>query len=83
MSCSFANTFELKVKKGNNTSILGNGDRVLIDGHMKVHAKIQQYQSQINCLVSKLSNGIELILGNNRLVQHIACLDFQYECCVV
>jgi hypothetical protein len=38
----FAKTFMLKVKRGSNTLVLGNGDEVPTDGHIKVHVKIQQ-----------------------------------------
>jgi hypothetical protein len=79
----FPKTFGLKVKRGSNTLILGNGDEVPMDGHIKVHVKIQQYQSQITCLVAKLSEGINLILGNDWLVQHKARLDFESKCCVL
>ena len=52
MSFVGATTFGLKVKKGNYTLVLGNGDQVPTDEHNKSHVKIQQYHSQINCLVS-------------------------------
>jgi hypothetical protein len=45
VSSGFAKTFGLKVKMGSNTLVLGNGDEVPTDGHIKVHVKIQQYQS--------------------------------------
>jgi hypothetical protein len=83
VSSSFAKTFGLKVKIGSNTLVLGNGDEVPTDRHIKVHVKIQRYQSQIICLVAKLSEGIDLILGNNWLVQHKARLDFESKCCVL
>ena len=79
----FAKTFRLKVKKGNNTLVLGNGDEVQMDGKIEVHVKIQQYQSQITCIVANLSEGIDLILRNDWLVQHKARLDFASECCVL
>ena len=82
VSYVFTNTFGLRVKNGSNTLVLGNGDEVPTDGHIKVHVKIQQYQSQITCLVAKLSDGVDLILGNNWLVQHKARLDFESKCCV-
>ena len=82
VSYAFGNTFELRVKKGSNVLVLGNGDQVPMDGHIKVHVRIQEYHSQISCLVSKLNDFNDLILGNDRLVQHKACLDFQFECCV-
>jgi hypothetical protein len=83
VSFGFAKTFGLKVKNGSKTLVLGNGDEVPTDGHIKVHVKIQQYQSQITCMVAKLSEGIHLILGNDWLVQHNARLDFESKCCVL
>lgn len=62
--------------------VLGNGDQVPMDAHIKVHVKIQEYHSQISCLVSKLNFDNDLILGNDWPVRHKACLDFQFECCV-
>ena len=58
---AFANTLGLK---GSNTLVLGNGDEVPMDKHIKLHVKIQQYHSQDNCLLFKLSDNIDLILGN-------------------
>ena len=78
----FTNTFGLKAKNGSNTLVLGNGDEVLTNGHIEVHVKIQQYQSQITCLVAKLSDGVDLILGNDWLVQHKAYMDFESKCCM-
>ena len=75
-------TFRLKVENGSITLVLGNGDKVPIYMLTKIHVKIQQYHSQSICLVCKLSDGVNLILGNNYLVQHKACLEFQIECCV-
>ena len=65
VSSSFAKTFGLKVKNGSNTPVLGNGDEVQTDGNIKIHVRIQQYQSQITFLVAKLGEGIDLILGND------------------
>ena len=80
VSSIFANTFGLGVKNGSNTLVLGNGDEVPTNGHIKVHVKIQQYHSQITCLVAKLSDGVDLILGNDWLVQHKVHLDFESKC---
>jgi hypothetical protein len=76
VSYAFANTFKLKVKKGNNAMVSGNGDQVPMDNHIKVHVRIQEFHSQINCLVSKLNDVNDLILGNDWLVEHKACLNF-------
>ena len=62
--------------------VLGNGNQVPMDMHIEVHVKIQYYHSQFHCFDSKLRDDIDLILGNDRLVQHKPHLDFQYECCI-
>ena len=67
MNYAFANTFRLKVKKGSNTFVLGNGNKVPTIGHIKVHVKIQQYQSQTYCLFSKLTNSIDMTSCNYRI----------------
>lgn len=76
MSFSFASTFQLKFKKDNSTLVLGNGDRIPIGSHIKVHVKRQQYQSRSNCFVSKLSDGNDMMLGNDWLVEYKAHLIF-------
>ena len=70
------------MNKGSNTLVLGNGDEVFTDGHITVHIKIQQYHSQIICLVAKLNDGVDLILGNDWLVQHKARMDFESKSCM-
>jgi hypothetical protein len=69
-------------KRGNNTLILGNDDQVPMNGEIEVQFKIQQYHSQFNCIISKLSDAINMILGNDWLVQYKVQLSFQYECCM-
>ena len=54
-----------------------------MDGNIKIHVRKQQYQIQITCLAAKFSEGIDLILSNDWLVQHKARLDFAFECYVL
>ena len=60
----YATGIGLNVAKSNGLVMLGNGLEVKLEGTINVHVKIQQYQSQISCLVTKLSNGFDLILRN-------------------
>ena len=83
VNSGFAKTCGLDVKKSSITLVLGNDVEVPTNGHIKVHIEIQQYQSQIICMVAKLNEGIDLILGNDWLVQHKARLDFESKCCVL
>ena len=46
---AFNNTFKLKVKKDGTTLVLGNDNQVPIDGHIKVHVKIN------NTIVKKIA----------------------------
>ena len=50
LSDALANTSRLKVKKDNNTFVLGNGDQVPLDMHIAIHVKIQQLHNQTNAL---------------------------------
>lgn len=79
VNSTFADTFGWK---GDNTLVLGNGDHISMEGHIEFCIKIQQYHSQSNCLVSKLSDGINMILANGWLVQQNAQWDFQSIWCV-
>jgi len=76
VDCNFPNTFKLKIKKGSNILVPGNGIQIPTDVCIKAHVKIQQYHSEINYLIFKLSEDIDLILGNNWLIQLKTHLDF-------
>ena len=47
----------LHVKENNGKVVLGNGLEVEMKT-VNVHVKIKQYQSQVSCLVIKLSNDL-------------------------
>ena len=47
---AFGGKFMLKVKKDGNTLVLGNGNQVPTDMHIRVHVKIQQYHCPKNAL---------------------------------
>jgi hypothetical protein len=53
------------VLKDNGKVILENGLESELEGNSKVHIKIQQYQSQVSYLVTKLHDGFDLILGDD------------------
>ena len=68
--------------KGNNDKVmLGNGLEVEVEETVNVHVKIQQYQSQVSSLVIKLSDGFDLILGDNLLNKHRAHIDYDSKAC--
>jgi hypothetical protein len=48
-----------------------------------VHVKIQQYQSQVSCLVTKLTDGFDLILGDNWLNKHTTHIDYDSKACIL
>jgi hypothetical protein len=47
---AFGNTFMLKVKKDGNTLVLGNGNQVPTDMHIKVHVRYNNTIVQKNAL---------------------------------
>ena len=63
--------------------VLGNGLEVDLEGIVNVHVKIQQYQYQVFCLVIKLSDSFDLILGDNRLNKHEAHIDYYSKACIL
>ena len=63
--------------------MLENGLEVKLEGTINVHVKIQQYQSQISCLVMKLSDGFYLILEDEWLEKHKAHIDLESKACVL
>jgi hypothetical protein len=48
-----------------------------------VHSKIQQYQSQVSCLVTKLHDGFGLILGDDRLSKNKVHLNYESKSCIL
>ena len=64
LNSSYATRIGLYIAKSNGLVMLENGLEVKLEGTINVHVKIQQYKSQISCLVTKLSNGFDLILGD-------------------
>ena len=64
LNSSYATRISLNVAKNNGLVMLGNGLEVELEGTINVYVKIRQYQSQISCLVTKLNDGLDLILGD-------------------
>jgi hypothetical protein len=81
LNSSYARRIGLHVKEDNRKVVLGNGLEVELEKSVNVHVKIQQYQFQVSCLVTKLSDGFNLILGNNWLNKHRAHIDFTLKAC--
>ena len=63
--------------------VLGNELEVEMKGTVNVHVKIQQYQSQVYCLVIKSSDGFDLILRDNWLNKHRAHIDCYSKACIL
>ena len=83
MNPSYSRRIGLHVEKDNGEVVLGNGLEVELEGSVNVHVKIQQYQSQVSCLVTKLSDGFDLILGDNWLNKHRAYIDYDSKDCIL
>jgi hypothetical protein len=65
LNSTYAKRIGLHVLKDNGKVILENGLESELEGNSKVHIKIQQYQSQVSYLVTKLHDGFDLILGDD------------------
>lgn len=83
LNSSYARRIGLHVEEDNGKVVLGNGLEVELEGSVNVHVKIQQYQSQVSCLVTKLSDGFDLILGDNWLNKHRAYIDYDSKACIL
>ncbi len=83
LSSSYVKRIGLHMKENNGKVVLGNGLEVDMEGTVNVHVKIQQYQSQVSCLVIKLSDGFDLILGDNWLNKHRAHIDYDSKACIL
>ena len=53
LNSSYATHINLNVLKSNDLVMLGNGLEVELEGTINVQVKIQQYQCQISCLITK------------------------------
>jgi hypothetical protein len=65
LSSSYVKRIGLHLKQNNGKIVLENGVEVDKEGTVNMHVKNQKYQSQVSCLVIKLSDGFDLILGDN------------------
>ena len=74
LNSSYVKRTGLHVLENNGKVVLENELEVEMEGTVNVHVKIQQYHSQVSCLVIKLSDGFVLILGDNWLNKHRATL---------
>ena len=83
LSSSYVKRIGLHMKENNGKVVLGNGLEVDMEGTVNVHVKIQQYQSQVSCLVIKLSDDFDLILGDDWLNKHIAHVDYDAKACIL
>ena len=84
ISLDLVNKFRLHVQNDSSTVMLGDGESRQIDEKVKVHVKVQTYQARVTCFVTKLAQGVDLVLGNTWLSQTKALLDFcKFDCIVI
>ena len=60
LSSPYVKRIGLHMKKINSKVVLGNG--LEVEMYINVNVEIQQCQSQVSCLVIKLSDGFDIIL---------------------
>ena len=83
LSSSYIKRIGLHVKENNDKVVLGIGLEVDMEGTVTVHVKIQQYQSEVSCLIIKLSDAFDLISRNNWLNKHRAHIDYDSKACIL
>jgi hypothetical protein len=83
LNSTYVKRIGLRVVEYNGKGRLGNGLESELEEKSKVHFKIQQYQSQVSCLVTKLHNGFDLILGDDWLSKNKVHLDYESKTCIL
>ena len=63
--------------------VLDNGLEVDMEGTINKHVKIPQNQSQVSCLVIKISDGFDLILKDNWLNKYKTHIDYDFKACIL
>ena len=62
---SYLDNFRLHYVKDSNVLQLANREEVQFEGYVKLHVKVQQYYGHLTCVVTKPSDGTNLISGND------------------
>jgi hypothetical protein len=83
LSSSYVKRIGLHLKQNNGKMVLENGVEVDKEGTVNMHVKNQKYQCQVSCLVIKLSDGFDLILGDNWLNKHRTHIDYDSKACIL
>jgi hypothetical protein len=83
VNSSYIDNFGLQYVKDSSVLQLENGEEVQIEGYVKLRVKIQQYYGQLICMVTKLRDGIDLILGDDWLNKYKAHVNYDSKKCVI
>jgi hypothetical protein len=83
VNSSYLDNFGLQYVKDSSILQLANGEEVQVEGYVKLRVKVQQYYGHLICLVTKLSDGIDLILGDDWLNKYKAHVDYESKTCVI
>ena len=80
---SYLDNFGLQYVKDSSVLQLANREDVQVERYVKLHIKVQQYYGHLTCVVTKLSDGTNLILGDDWLNKYKAHVDYESKTCVL
>jgi hypothetical protein len=83
VNSSYLDNFGLQYVKDSSVFQLANGEEVQVEGYVKLRVKVQQYYGHLICLITKLSDDIDLIFGNDWLNKHKAHVNYESKTCVI
>ena len=83
VNSSYLDNFGLQYVKGSSVLQLANGEEVQVEGYVKLCVKVQQYYCHLTCVFTKLSDGTNLILGDEWLNKYKAHVDCESKTCVI
>ena len=83
VNSSYLDNFGLQYVKDSSVLQLANGEEVQVEGYVKLRVKVQQYYGHLTCVVTKLCDGTDLILGDDWLNKYKAHVDYESKTCVL
>ena len=83
VNSSYLDNFGLQYVKDSNVLQLANGKKVQVEGYVKLRDKVQQYHGHLTCMITKLSDNTNLILGDDSLNKYKTHVDYEFRTYVI
>ena len=80
---SYLDNFGLQYVKDFSVLQSTNEEEIQVERHVKLRVKVEQYYGHLTCVVTKLSDGIDLICDDDWLNKYNAHVDYESRICVI